>query len=414
MSRKNSIIIITAIILIIIGGLLFLYFSSNNKNTSTNTSPSNTNPFGNTSAIKTSTSTQPTLGNSQNQSSTQTVSKLTQIYKNPTSGTVFFVNKNNQDVLRFVDRAVGNIYEYIPETQTSQPQRITNTTITKIQQSVWSNSGNNLVYRYLNNDTDNISSFSGTINTSSVSQNSIGQITGLFLSSNIKEMATNPKGDTIFNLVDKSDKSGTFGFTTDFYGGSKKVVLDSPISYWNIAWPKDDTITLTTKPTYRDYGLLYFFNPQTYTMNRILGNMMGLSTLTNKNANLVAYSYNKNLSLLLDIYDVKNKVSKNLQLPTFADKCVWGNNNPDILYCAVPQTINVDNYPDAWYQGTEAFSDNIWSINTETGNIQQIYQVGLNEDANVDAYDLKISADDHYLTFSNKNDLSLWILNLGN
>jgi len=183
------------------------------------------------------------------------------------------------------------------------------------------------------------------------------------------------------------------------------------MSYWNISWPKENIITFTTKPNYTDPGLLYFFNTQTYSMNRVLGNIVGLSTLVNKDANLVAYSYNINNSFYLDIYDVISKISKNIKFKTLADKCVWGNNNTKILYCAIPKTITPDNYPDTWYQGLESFSDDIWKIDTETGGVS--YLAGSDESGvDMDMFDLKISLDDKYIAFSNKKDLSLWLLQI--
>ncbi len=413
MSKKNSIILILVVVLFMIGWLLFSYFSS--SNTTNTTTQTTQDLFGNTTVDKdTNTNTKKPI-TIQNTETTKNLNKLIQLYRNPTSGSVFFTNKNNQNVLRFVDRAVGNIYEYIPETQTGEVTRVTNTTIPKIQESVWSNSGDNLVLRYLNDDTDNIVSFSSKIVVSTSSPSSteyFGAIVGSFLTTNMKQLVINPKGDKIFGLVDKSDKSGSFGFTTNLNNGGKKVIFDSPISYWNVSWPKENIITFTTKPNFRDMGLLYFFNTQTNSMDRILGNITGFSTLTNRDANLVAYSYSTNNSLSLDIYDVINKISKNIKVATLADKCVWGSSNDKILYCAVPKFIMSDNYPDSWYQGLESFSDNIWKIDSDTGVMTEIYQVGTNENADIDAFDLKISLDDKYLTFSDKNDLSLWLLEL--
>lgn len=390
-------------------------FFNNTGNNGQQGTASTTNPFGNTSGNKTPPSnTQTNTGGNANNQGTNTVknlAKLIQLYKNPTSGSVFFLNKDNKNVLRFVDRAVGNVYEYIAETQTGTPERITNTTIPKVQEVVWSNSGNNLVYRYLDNDTNNISSYTASIKTST-SSGSLGEIIGTFLPTNFKQLVINQDGNKLFALIDKSDKSGTYGFTTNLDGSSKKIIFDSPISYWNISNPKNNIIALTTKPNYKDLGILFFFNIQTYSMDRILGNIVGMSTVTNNDANLVAYSYSLNNSFGLDVYDVTNKISKGFNISTLADKCVWGNSNTKVIYCAIPQTIPADNYPDAWYQGKESFSDNIWKIDTSTGTITEIYQIGSNENANIDAFNLKISSDDQYLAFMNKTDLSLWMLQI--
>jgi len=411
MSKRNSILIILAIVLLIIGGLVFFYFSNNAPKNIETIPITTTSPFGNTSGNKTSATGTQTTENTQT-TTTKNLAKLIQLYKNPTSGTVFFLNNNNQNVLRFVDRAVGNIYEYIPENQTGEAQRITNTTIPKIQETAWSNTGNNLVFRYLNDDTDNIDSFSATIKANSNSSDVPGEITGSFLSSNIKQLVINPKGDKIFGIVDKSDKSGTIGFTANLDGGNKKIIFDSPISYWNVSWPKENTILLTTKPNFRDFGLSYFFNPQTYSMDRMLGGVVGMSAIANKDASFIAYSYSENSLFYLDVYDVINKISKGFKIATLSDKCVWGNNNTKILYCAIPNFITPDNYPDVWYQGLQSFNDNLWEIDIESGTMTEIYQIGLNENVDIDVSDLKISLDDQYLSFSNKNDLSLWLLQI--
>ncbi len=415
MSNKN-LILIFGIGLLLIGGLFYFWFSSQKiPTTTTNTftkGEPTVNPFGNTSSNKTTgTSTDNGFG-AQGNTVQKNTAQLMQLYRNPIAGLGFTLNKGGQNDLMFVDRATGHTYEYVPETQTGEANRVTNTTIPKIQEAVWASGGENLVYRFLDNDTDNISSFAAKINHLSPSSDNPGEVVGSFLQPNIKQLVINPKGDKIFNLIDKSDKSGTYGYTTNVDGSSKKAIFESPISYWNVSWPSDNIITFTTKPTYKDYGLLYFFDTQKSSMNRVLGNITGLSTVTNKDASFVAYSYSANNYLALDVYDVKNKISKGLKVLTLADKCVWGNNNSKILYCAIPETPVAGNYPDVWYQGLQLFKDNLWKINIDTGEVSLLYEVGLKESTELDAYDMKISRDDKFLAFTNKYDLSLWLLDL--
>ena len=412
MSKNTSILIIIGTFLLIVGGLIFFYVSSNNSGNISPTTQATSSPFGDNSGDRTidkNTQTTDFINKNNNIKKDQ----LIQLYKNPTSGSVFVTNKNNKTVVKFVDRAVGNIYQYVPGIENGEVTRITNTTIPKIQETVWSSTGENLILRYLDNDTDDIVSFSSKIKLDASSTDRVGEITGSFLSlKNIKQLVISPKGDKIFGLVDKSDKSGTFGFIANLDGSNKKTVLDSPITYWNVAWPKESVITLTTKPNYMDSGLLFFFNPQTSVMERMLGNVIGMSILTNKDANLVAYSYSNNSSLSLDVYDTINKINKNIKIQTLADKCVWGNNNSKILYCAVPKTVSSGNYPDVWYQGLTSFEDDFWKIDTESGKTELVYQIDPSENINVDAFGLTISLDDQYLSFTNKNDLSLWLLKL--
>ena len=272
--------------------------------------------------------------------------------------------------------------------------------------------------RYLDPDTDDIISYSAKINvsssTSSSTNNAIaGIISGTFLSPNIKQLVTNPKGDKMFGLFNKNDGSGTYGIMYSFNDSSKKQIFDSPASFWNISWPKENIITFTTAPSFGDLGYLFFFDTKTGSMDRILGDVFGISTLTNGDASLVAYSKSQNNSFVLNIYDVKNKTNTDYSIPTLADKCVWSVKDVNVLYCAIPQNIVAGSYPDDWYQGLTFFSDNIWMIDTKTGTTKQIYQIGSNENVSIDAINLNISDDDQYLTFSNKTDLSLWLLKTG-
>lgn len=411
MSNKNLIIIIISG-LILIGGSLAIFFFMSREVIQQTTTSTTTNPFGEESGEKTFGTNIGTQNGGFGDQIETTNNKLIQLYRNPTSGSVFYLNKNNQTVLRFIDRAIGNVYEYLPDSQTGEANRITNTTIPKIQESVWSTTGDNLILRYLDNDTDNINSFSAKIQKTTDSTDTPGELSGQFLTSNIKQLVINPKGDRVFGLVDKSDKSGTYGFISNLDGSNKRIIFDSQILYWTASWPKENTITLTTKPNYTDQGLLYFFNPQDYSMNRVFGNIVGLSTITNKDSSFVAYSYTDNNSFNLDIFDTTNKSKIDIKVPTLADKCIWGLNNSKILYCAIPRNIPINKYPDSWYQGLESFVDDIWKIDSETGNVSQIYQVGTNESINLDVLDLKISPDDKYLSITNKTDLSLWLLEI--
>ena len=126
---------------------------------------------------------------------------------------------------------------------------------------------------------------------------------------------------------------------------------------------------------------------------------------------MVAYSYTQNSLPLVRVYDVKNDKDMGVQFYDLADKCVWGQNDKSMLYCAVPKNIQSANYPDVWYQGLLSFSDNFWQIDTQTGTTKLLYTTN-NSNENIDAFNMTVSPDDKYIVFENKDDLSLWLLNL--
>lgn len=278
MSRKNIIIIISVVSVLIVGVLLLRYFNASKNQiqnqVSTTTNPFGTNQFNNVNVVGT--------GTVQTNQPAKNLAKLIQLYKNPTSGSVFFTNKDNKNIIRFVDRGNGNIYEYLPDSQSGQATRLTNITIPKIEEVVWSSTGNNLILRYLDNDTDNIVSFLATIKNATGTSSEFSDMTGVFTSPNIKQLAVTPSGNKVFALMEKNNGLGSYGTTLNFDGSGKKQVFDSPLYQWNISWPKESLITFTSKPSYKSDGYLFFFNTQTSSMDKVLGDILGLTTLTNR------------------------------------------------------------------------------------------------------------------------------------
>lgn len=416
MSKKNLILLIITIFILLTVAFFYFYFFNSSNNQDNNTRPTEEFPFGISQNEETDIKydTKGSLIENLFGSSTSTETedytkiKIRQIYKKPISGLVF-IEKNLKTFLSFIDRASGNIYDYQINTPTNDPIRTTNTTIPKIQESSFFNNGQSFVLRYID-DSNSIISFLGKISTSS--DPNIKEITGEFLSKDIKQIVISPTGNNIFELLEdqKSNTSGYIYSSTTI--NNKKEIFSSASSFWNISWPKEEIITFTTKPNYREYGFLFFFNTKTYTFERVLGEITGLTTNTNPATDLVLYSENKSNSLKLKVYDTKNLENKNIEINTISDKCIWGNYNKKSVYCAVPNNIPKGNYPDDWYQGSVSFNDSLWYINTEEGTTKMVFENKDENSLNLDMIDLKISPDDKYISFINKNDLSLWLIDL--
>ena len=415
MSKRNLIIIILFLSTAFLGWLLFMYFSGNKTTTTTSTETTTEFPFGKTNT------TNNTGLDGDNEAVDLIISKrdeggvgetktiFKQIYSKPTSGSIFYSNKNK--ILRFVDREKGNIYEYDTNKQ-EEPVRTTNTTIAKIQDTQWSKNSNNLILSFLD-DENNINNFSGKIKISTSTEGTVGEITTeAFLTKNSIQSIINPSGDKIFELINKPGKSGSYGVISSTKAENKKQIFDSPLSLFNINWINDNIITFTTKPSYKDDGILFFFNIKSNTFDKIFGSIKGLTTNTNETGDLVAYSETKNKDISLNVYDVIKREIIKLDISTIADKCVWSTKNTKKLYCAIPKEIIKNQYPDVWYQGLVSFSDNIWFIDTESGSTKLIFDIDKEKYSDIDAFNLKLSDDDKYLSLINKNDLSLWLLEI--
>ena len=103
----------------------------------------------------------------------------------------------------------------------------------------------------------------------------------------------------------------------------------------------------------------------------------------------------------------------NIALPfnTLPEKCVWSSKIPTLLYCAVPAEIPRESYPDAWYQGTVLFADDLWSYDSITGSTSHILE---SADYNYlfDMIKLSLDSREEYFLFMNKADLTGWVYKL--
>lgn len=223
-------------------------------------------------------------------------------------------------------------------------------------------------------------------------------------------MAVSPLGDKIFYLT--NNLNGSSGYVSAPTGLNKKLIFQSPLIEWNVSWPKDTTITMTTRPAASIPGYMYFLNSSTGNFSKILGGIRGLTTQTNNSATQVLYSDSARSLPRLYLYSLKTGESKLLPWNTFPEKCLWSNIDAKIVYCAVPKTLVDGDYPDIWYQGLTSFTDDIWRVNTNTGASSLVYDIQKETNNNIDAVDLHLDKNDNYLFFTNKTDLTLWSLSL--
>jgi hypothetical protein len=169
---------------------------------------------------------------------------------------------------------------------------------------------------------------------------------------------------------------------------------------------------MSTKPSAKIPGYLYFLNSKTGRFSKILGDINGLTTKTNTNATEVLYSDAIRNTPRLYLYNIKSSESKLLPWNTLPEKCLWGKTDTKVIYCAVPKSFETGDYPDIWYQGLTSFTDDIWMLNTETMASTLVLDPKKDTSNTFDIIDMQIDKNDNYLLFTNKIDLTLWSLNL--
>ncbi len=407
MSKKRVFLIIILVIVILGGFLGFVYYYLNKGVTPTPEKIANTQnlfPFGNG---PTNSATSTLSGNNSNAYQTAnsgSIPNLRQISIVPTAGAIAFSTGNGSTTaIRYTERGTGHIYQ---ATSNSLNQtRISNITVPKIYEALWIKN-DSFIIRYANDDESSIESYSGQVipirNATSTQLVDAIQTTiaGNFISKDIKQISVSPKKDLIFydGIISKID-------------GTKKVeIFNSPFKNWLSQWFSDNNILITTKPSGESFGYAYFLNTKTGKYDKVMGEIRGLTTLANVDGSKILYSQSDQNDFSIGLYTVKTAKKEALLLKTFPEKCVWGNAVKTDIYCANPTFSKQAEYPDDWYKGKVHFSDDIWKLDTLTGELTQLAKLKDLTNQEIDVVNLSLDEKDNYLIFINKNDLTLWSL----
>ncbi len=415
----NKIIIFIVIILVIALGVLgFIYFTREGGVGDTTVGGINLRdyfPFGQGSNNIDQPITEPTTATQDITTQPTIPTTLRQVYAFPVSGAGVF-KKGSTTIISFIEKSTGNIYE--AETETTLINRISNTTIPKIAEATFLKK-DSVLLRYLKDDSDLIETIYGTLSTSTASTNgtstpdsNLAEVQSTYLPLNMMAVAVPDKKDQIFYLTKAG--TGSVGAISNPDGTKKTTVFESPINEWVVQWPKSDTLTLTTKASAQSFGYLYFTNTTTGKMQRILGGIQGLTTLTNKTASTTLFNkINADGSVSFSFYNIKEGISAPVPSnPTFTEKCVWSKKTTGTVYCAIPSKIPSGEYPDSWYKGLISFSDSLWKIDLSKGTSEKLSDIKEASGKDVDAINLTLDDAENFLLFTNKTDLTLWSLDL--
>lgn len=330
---------------------------------------------------------------------------LTQLTKNAVAGA-----GAASTTIRYVEKSTGHVYEIEPNGQNKK--RVSNATILKTFESLWSPLADKLVMRYFEDTGESILSVknfsanlfpSGTNSTSSAPASS--PVQGMFFPGGAYPMTISPFEDKVFYLVFSNGIAN--GIISDFEGKEQKIVLKIPFGDFLVSWPSKEIIALYPKPSFFADGYLYFLDIKTGALSRILGGAKGLTALVSSDGTKVLYSASRSKGFDTKFFNISEKTGRPFDLLALPEKCVWSGKDGNIIYCAVPSVYPQVNYPDDWYQGTIFFSDSIWRVNNETRET-----IILNDKMDNDVVSPFLTKDENYFIFTDKKDGTLWSLKL--
>ncbi|MES3031455.1 MAG: hypothetical protein V4697_03525 [Patescibacteria group bacterium] len=418
--KKTTFIIFTVLIMALVaGGIYWFFYMRAPAETDPSTEPTTGRtgfwPFARNPSPQV-VDTFPSVSTTTPFPDTQEVSEvelpqLRKISSTPVGG-MGVISLEGFSILRFIDRGTGHVSE--THNLTLENETISNTTLPKIYESYWNKNLNAFILRFTRGDTDTIANLFAELrpiaSTTEAQTSTRFEVKGKYISDTIDQITVSPAGDKVATWNIEDAKGALYVSTFDEKTRTK--LLDAPFTQATLEWPEINTLLLGTKASAGSSGYLYKVDIKTGVQTKLLGGIKGLSGTMSRDAQHVLFSRGGIDSVNTSLLTVKDSVVSEVIFKTLADKCTWSTLRKNEIYCAVPTEIPQGIYPDAWYKGTVSFVDQIWHLNTATGEVHLLANLLRLSDELIDATKLTLDPDENFLYFTNKRDLSLWSLDL--
>jgi len=327
---------------------------------------------------------------------------LFRLSNTPVAGAVI-IDKEDQTVVRYVDRATGHIYD--ANLATLEKTRVTNNTLPKIYEAYFRSDGNAVLLRSLKDDSDVVENLSLTL-TPPKATSTLYAVSSTSLRGNMSAVASG-SGNVLFYVL----KDTASIVTSAFNGAPARTLFSSPFTNWQLA-AAGNSLIVYTKASANASGFAYTLNTSNGAFVKILGPLNGLIAIPNTLGNRALYSYVENNETKLFAKNLANGSLSEILPATLAEKCVWSARNAGVLFCGVPTDGPASGEPDNWYRGATRFSDRIWFFNTNSDVAKVLAEPRQSLRIDIDVVEPKLSPNEDYLVFINKTDLSLWALRL--
>jgi peptidoglycan hydrolase-like protein with peptidoglycan-binding domain len=296
--------------------------------------------------------------------------------------------------VRYSEKKNGHIYKKYLDNKTEE--KISNSTIPSIYDAYFNQAGDTVIYRYLSAD-NQINSFMATM----------GKSKGEYLPVGVTDISVSGDKKQAFYLTESNN--AIIGNIKNFETGQKTQIFNSPFTEWLSDWDNKQNVYLTTKASFLAEGSTYIINTKTKSFSKVFGNIYGLTSKPSPDGSSVLYSYSSEKGPKLAIFNVKDKTTTELDVFGLSEKCVWSKDST-YIYCALPNTISGNQYPDVWYQGKVSFDDMFVKINTK--NVSKRVIANSTDETPIDAINPFLDNQEETMFFTNKKDSTLWSLDL--
>lgn len=427
---KKIIYILLVILLLALLGFGIFYFLGNGKEKVADFFGDNT--FGTFFDVQTQSqnnlptdSTNETTPDTTPTSQTYTPPVLRQISFEPISGYTFYATSStstqevlnseglssleelvvNSTAVRFQERATGHIYDVFEFL--AAPQKVSNTTIQKIYSTIFSTNKDSFIYKKPSFNNEQIQ----TTFTKLIFSTSTGvQLNQSQISSTINDIVLNTDTNKLIYSVKQNNTSSIF--TSDIDRTKEKLVTTLPFNEFLIDPINKDEVLITTKASKEIPGYAYTLNLTTGALNKILGNINGLLAKVSPDKKYYLYSQSEYSKPSIRTYNTELKSTNIISINTIpSEKCVFSKLNKEEIYCFGSLVYKAGSYPDDWYKGKISNTENLYKIDLIDGSVRIVYDFG-SENLFFDIINPKLTPENNFIIFENKNDFTLWSIDL--
>ena len=317
-------------------------------------------------------------------------------------------------VVRFQERATGHIYDVFEFT--AMIQKVSNITIQKIYNTVFTASRNIFLYQIPTAGNEQIKTVFAqnipayTVTNASSTTEFPQSIEQKDISNILNNLVYLKENGTIAYSI--NTLTGADVYTSDPERLSEKKVTSLPFSEFTLEKVNSNTLLLQSKASASTIGYAYTLNISTGSLTKFAGNTRGLLTKISPDFNTFLSSESSTSRPILRAHDVKTNTVRRVGIDTIPEKCTFSQVNSFELYCFASLQYKSATYPDDWYKGKVFNIEDLYKINLETGVVDAVYIFGDDLNIDFDATKVEVTNNDNFILFVNKYDLTLWSLNL--
>lgn len=307
------------------------------------------------------------------------------------------------NTVRFFLRSTGHLWE--TDYEWLALQRLTDTPFQNLLEAVWSQGGDTVVLTIMDATGTLRKYFFDVAAKKSVELNRF-----------VRSVAFSPKGNRIaYHYLNTANGDDAVAVANP--DGTKFKNIFAPIfDDFTLAWPKEETIIIQTKPSYFSQTRVYALDARSGALSKALPqDYPGLASVWSPNgARFLASRTDAEGQLQTTLTGALPQIQPRelFGTNTLAEKCVWKKDNTTVI-CGLPTNIpQFDGLlPDSYYKGVLITVDDVREINIETlasrtlARAQELYP-------NLDIDEPVLSPDETKLFFVNRQDGFIYALRL--